>query len=82
MTTQEIFEERGYIVFGSNVSFEVGQVIPCGEIRLANNAPQETALLVTAETDRADWLAQEVDGGELMRIVAPHLAHYYRVIAE
>jgi hypothetical protein len=78
MTTQEIFALRGYIVIATFCHFSAGELLG-SETYLANGNLCDVPLMVTAPTNRQDWLEQACMAEEPASNDFPH---YYRVVAE
>ena len=79
---QRLFEQRGYIVLGTDECFEVGEVIHFVDWGSPNESNvKDTPVVVIAETTEDDFFAQnalleprEWERGEW--------EHFYRVVAE
>ncbi len=82
MTTQQIFEKRGYIVIGWPEPLTVGELVPSSWLDHARN-PIRTPTRVIASTDAADWLVQDQMLDKPSRFgPQPELIAFYRVVAE
>jgi hypothetical protein len=81
MTTQEMFEKRGYLVIASPCEYEVGHTFGEDDIKVkwAADVEQLGICRITQRTDRADWIAQ-IPG--LPQYLFPELRFFYRVVAE
>lgn len=78
MTTQQIFEKRGYIVISADSPHPLGP-IDAGSFTLSNFEPCEVTTILVAETDLADWQEQKRLLGEEQ---GRPKSFYYRCVAE